>query len=504
MKRVIFQACIFSSLSIFVLDLNSQPLDQDASWLQFRGNNCAGIAGRNTTPPSDLNIEKNVLWKIETPEGYSSPILIGNNLIITGVIREENKYMVWDIDPVTGTVKWQREIPVGALERVHPISSPAAATPASDGAFIYCFFPPLGLVCYDLEGEKIWEAPVQFYQVAQGSGTSPIVYGDRVILNHDNLSNPRLLAFNKHTGQQMWEYKFPVSPMITSMSWSTPVVWKDQIIVHRLDEVVGINMDTGEPVWQFDVGSTGVATPVIVGDTLFVNAWMIRGEASDQGEVIDFQKMFIDSDTDGDGKLSREEFTSHYPGGICIHERKIEGVYTGTKVVIYWGQIAVFDHDGDNFLSAGEWAEFQDLMAVYSNHGTVAFRLGGTGDITLSSTLWKSTENVPQIPSVVVSNGLLYMVKLGGIVTCIQTTDGKIMYAEKLGAPGPYLSSPLLANGMVFMASHNGRITILKEGNSFEIMSQIDLEEKIGASPVAMDNKLYIRTEGHLYAFVNQ
>lgn len=57
---------------------------------------------------------------------------------------------------------------------------------------------------------------------------------------------------------------------------------------------------------------------------------------------------------------------------------------------------------------------------------------------------------------------------------------------------------------MVFMASYNGKITILKEGTGFEIINQIDLEEKIGASPVAMDNKLYIRTAEHLYAFMKQ
>ncbi len=140
-------------------------------------------------------------------------------------------------------------------------------------------------------------------------------------------------------------------------------------------------------------------------------------------------------------------------------------------------------------------------MNDYSNHGTVAIRLGGTGDITLSSTLWKSRENVPQIPSVLVSNGLLYLVKVGGIVTCIDTDNGGVIYTGKLGATGPYLSSPLLADGMVFIASYNGKITILKEGSAFEIMNQIDLDEKIGASPVAVGNALYIRTANHLYAF---
>jgi len=502
MKRSIFLAGLITGLSM--LSGYAQSPDQNESWLQFRGNNCSGIAGRNSTPPKDFGTETNVLWKIETPEGYSSPIIINDNLIITGVIREERKYMVWNIDPVRGTIKWQKEIPVDTMEKVHPISSPAAATPASDGEYIYCFFPPLGLVCFDFEGEKIWESPVQFLPVAQGSGTSPIVYEDKILLNHDNYSNPRLLVFDKRNGQQLWEYHFPGSLMLPSISYSTPVIWNGQVIIHRLDQVIGINIDSGEPVWQFDVGSTGVATPVILGDTLFVNAWMIRGEESDLGDVTDLQKMFIDSDIDSDGMLSKEEFINSYPDGALIHDRKIEGVTTGTRLVIHWWNLGMFDQDKDNYLSKGEWGKFQEQMADYANHGTVAVQLGGTGDITLSSTLWKSAENVPQIPSVVVRNGLLYMVKIGGIVTCIDSGNGEVIYAEKLGAPGPYLSSPLLADGMVFMASYNGKITILKEGREFEIINQIDLGEKIGASPVAMDNLLYIRTDKHLYAFINQ
>jgi len=62
----------------------------------------------------------------------------------------------------------------------------------------------------------------------------------------------------------------------------------------------------------------------------------------------------------------------------------------------------------------------------------------------------------------------------------------------------------MLADGMVFTASYNGKITILKEGSEFEIINQVDLGEKIGASPVAMDNLLYIRTDKYLFAFINQ
>lgn len=504
MKKSSFWVIFLIGSTFFAGSACSHLPDQDDSWLQFRGEKSSGIASQHSTPPSDFGIEKNVLWKIETPEGYSSLIIVNDNLVITGVNREEKKYMIWNIDPIRGSTKWKREIQVETLENVHPISSPAAATPASDGEYIYCFFPTLGLICYDLEGEKIWESPVHFYPLVQGSGTSPIIYKDKLILNHDNNVNPRLLAFDKATGKQLWEYKYQINPLLSSMSWSTPVTWNDQVIIHKLNEIIGVNADSGELLWQFNIGSTGVATPVIIGDTLYVNSWNVRGDESDLGDVKDFQKMFNDCDINSDGRLSKEEFHTIYPEGVCTLDRKIEGVTAGTRIVMWWGQLSVFDADKDNNLSKEEWGKFQELMADCSNHGTVAIKLGETGNITLNSTLWKSKKNVPQIPSVLVSQGMLYMVKQGGIVTYIDAGNGEVVYSGRLSASGPYLSSPLLADGMLFLASYNGKITILKEGRAFEVVNQIDLGEKIGASPVAMGNRLYIRTDSHLYAFINR
>ena len=97
-------------------------------WLQFRGDGAMGIAPINATPPTDFGTDKNVLWKIETPEGFSSPCICEDNLIITG-FEEEKKYHIWNIDRLDGSVKWKKEILVDTFEYVHPVSNPAAATP---------------------------------------------------------------------------------------------------------------------------------------------------------------------------------------------------------------------------------------------------------------------------------------------------------------------------------------------------------------------------------------
>jgi len=83
------------------------------------------------------------------------------------------------------------------------------------------------------------------------------------------------------------------------------------------------------------------------------------------------------------------------------------------------------------------------------------------------------------LPSILVSQGLVYMAKNGGTATCVDVQNGEVMYTEKLNAAGSYLASPLLANGFIYYPSYNGKITIIKEGPNFEVVNQIDLKEKM-------------------------
>ncbi|MCW8801886.1 MAG: PQQ-binding-like beta-propeller repeat protein [Candidatus Bathyarchaeota archaeon] len=460
-----------------------------------------GIAPENATPPIDFGTDKNVLWKIETPEGLSSPIFIGDNLVITGVNRDDKEFLIWNINSDNGEIRWRKKVAVEDLEQVHPTSSPAVATPASDGEFIYCYFPSFGLVCYDFEGNRIWDKPIEFQQVISGSGTSPIIHKDKLILNYDNLIEPRLIVFNKSTGDLLWEHHFPISPIVSSASWSTPVIWNDQVIIHRSNRVEGVDIHTGQTTWQYDIGTMGEATPVIIEDTLYVNAWIVRGEKAFWGEVDDFQKLFTEIDIDNDSVITQNEFKNQYPKGIAINDRTEAHEFEFTTFYIYWGMVKDFDYNEDEKVDLDEWRGLVNRMEDFADHGLVAIQLGGTGNINMTSQLWKVPDDIPETPSIIVNKGLIYMTKNGGTTTCINANNGNIIYREKLGATGAYFASPILANSLIYYASYNGKITIVKEGEQFEIVNQIDLDERIGASPVALEDKLYVRTASHLYAF---
>ena len=93
------------------------------------------------------------------------------------------------------------------------------------------------------------------------------------------------------------------------------------------------------------------------------------------------------------------------------------------------------------------------------------------------------------------------MIRDGGIISCFNAESGELVYREKLRATGAYFSSPIAANGRIFIASRNGIVTVIEAGDNLKILANNDLGELITATPAVIDNKLYLRTDKALYAF---
>jgi outer membrane protein assembly factor BamB len=134
-------------------------------------------------------------------------------------------------------------------------------------------------------------------------------------------------------------------------------------------------------------------------------------------------------------------------------------------------------------------------------HGLTAVRLGGEGDVTESHVAWRETRNVAEVPSPLLLDGRLYMVANGGLLSCFEAESGKLLFRKRLGAGGAYFASPVAGDGKTYLASNEGKVTVIAPGDSLEILAQNDLGEPILATPAIADGKIYIRTDGALYAF---
>jgi outer membrane protein assembly factor BamB len=128
----------------------------------------------------------------------------------------------------------------------------------------------------------------------------------------------------------------------------------------------------------------------------------------------------------------------------------------------------------------------------------IAFRAGGSGDITGKNELW--TNNLgADVPTPTTDGKYIYVLGDSGIMNCIEAATGSVVYQGKRIEIGTYSASPLLADGKIYCISEDGTTTVVKAGASFEILGVNKLDSLTLASPVAVDNQIFIRTADHLY-----
>lgn len=162
-----------------------------------------------------------------------------------------------------------------------------------------------------------------------------------------------------------------------------------------------------------------------------------------------------------------------------------------------------FDNNKDGAFDKNEWEEIMKILEPFlQEHGMYAISANGKGERSQTEILWKINEDTPEVPSPLVVGNNVFFIKNGGLVTVINRTTGDVVYKNRIGKSGTFLSSPMLAGNRIYACSFNGTVSVLS-ADDYSIQAQNKLKEKIGASPVAVDDVLYIRTDKHLYAFQN-
>ncbi len=171
-------------------------------WPQFRGPNSSGLGeGR---PPVHFGPDQNVLWKTAVGAGLSSPIVWEDRVFLTEVDQPNKQLSTLCIDRRTGKILWRRTVAPEQIEKVHELSSPAGATPATDGESVYVYFGSYGLVSYDLNGNLKWERRLPLPENPYGAVSSPIVAGELLVLNHQG-KDAYLLGVNRRDGRTVWK-----------------------------------------------------------------------------------------------------------------------------------------------------------------------------------------------------------------------------------------------------------------------------------------------------------
>lgn len=483
---------------LFVLGMAaSSPAGTGGSaWPQFRGPDGTATAADGMKLPTTFGPQEHVRWQTALPLGHSSPCIWGDRIFLTAFDPAPKQLATLCLDRRNGSVLWRRIAPAEKLENVHQISNPATATPATDGERVYVYFASFGLLAYDFAGKELWTKPLPVPATRNGTGTSPIVADGLVFLNAEYFPKPYLLALEPHTGNVVWRReRFPMMD-----GYATPVVWRQQgaaeLIVQCPHRVQAYGLKDGAEHWWVSVGSVPCSTPAISPERLFVAAWEPGGEPDDRVPLPSFDELLAKYDKDKDGMISKAEF----PRDLDLFRRKEVAHIPGAAVKLIWFFDSL-DFNKDGKIGRFEWLAVKALSSRQVENALLAIKPGGQGDVTRTSVAWREKRAIPEVPSPVYYRGHVYMVRDGGIFTCLDAVTGKLVYRERLGGGGAYFASLVAGDGKLYAAGESGVLTVIGAGDKFQVLARNKVGEPMFATPALVDGTIYVRTSARLYAF---
>lgn len=277
-------------------------------WQRFRGPNGTGIVADSDPLPLIWSNERGIRWKTAVPRGASSPIIVGDLVVLTGYSgygeklddpgdREALRLHVIALSRQDGALRWQLTIEPSAAEQEatpriadHGYASP---TPCSDGQLIFAAFGPSGVVCCDLEGNERWRTSIGTGVAGFGAAASPIEHGPLVYINAA-IESKSLVALDKQTGAIVWRNDD------VTRAWTTPVIVESadrpaELVMHHKDVIRGYAPATGEVLWTCQ-GIPDYVVPgiIVVGDMLYCSGGRqnrtIAVQAGGRGDVTESHK----------------------------------------------------------------------------------------------------------------------------------------------------------------------------------------------------------------------
>jgi len=371
-----------------------------------------------------------------------------------------------------------------------------------------------------------WKLPMPAW-----SGSTPIVWGDRVFLNvADDLRiregvNLHLWCVDRASGKLLWQRPLASGnhqERKQNMSTPSPVTDGTRVWVMTGTGILKSFDFDGREIWmrdiQKDYGHFGLnwgygSSPLLDGDSLFVQ--VLHGMRTDDPSYL----LRIDKQT---GKTiwkverptaARMESPDAYTTPALLqYGNAKEIVLTGGDVVTghdpstgqeLWRAHGLNpDNDGSYRIVASPVIYNDLIIAPTRERPMLAFKAGGRGDVTRSHLLW-SFAHGPDVPTPVTDGTYVYVVNDRGIMFCLEARTGKPLYGPQRLRSGTYSASPVLADGKIYITSEDGVTSVVKAGPAFQLVAENEVDDYVLSSPAISDGQIFIRTTKFLYCIGN-
>jgi len=335
-------------------------------------------------------------------------------------------------------------------------------------------------VSYGFDGTERWRVPLGPFRNVYGMGGSPIVAGDQVILVCDQSVDSFVIAVGTDDGRERWKRPRPQA----LSGHSTPILYQPegspiQIIAPGSFRADAYALDTGETLWSTGGLPSEMKSGAVIGDgVIYFSGYNApENEPGRQVHLPPFEEVLAAHDKDKDGRISLAEASDE-------------------RTKMYFRFI---DLNQDGFLSADEWKSYSAVMTA--ENGLLAIR-PGRGDVTTTGLRWKYQRGIPQLPTVLLYQKVLYMINDAGVLTTLDPSTGAVLKQGRLrGVADRYFASPVAADNKIFIVSQAGVVTVLKPGGGQEILAVNELDDECYATPAIADGRIYIRTRSALYCF---
>jgi outer membrane protein assembly factor BamB len=259
------------------------PLRAEAQWPQFRGPDGSGVSDSRGLPLS-WSETTNVRWKTRIHgRAWSSPVILGGQLWLTTATEDGRELYAVALDPESGKILYDIKLfDVAKPQYAHPFNTYASPTPVIEPGRVYVTFGAPGTAALDTKtGKLIWERRDIECNHFRGAGSSPILFGDLLIMHFDGSDHQFVMALDKNTGKTVWrtersiDYKDlgpngkPQAEGDFRKAFATPhvttVAGKPVLISIGSKATYGYEPSTGKELWRIEepTNFSGSTRPVV-------------------------------------------------------------------------------------------------------------------------------------------------------------------------------------------------------------------------------------------------